>query len=462
MNADLATARTARIQAEQRWRSAAGTPVMSLPEVIENGTISGLRSERSRLESELSKLLQTFGDDYPEVGQVRSQLAAVDGQITTIANQVKNSIRERYQVAARQEAAIAGRMGGLRSETLQDQDRRVRFDILNRDAATNRELYASLLQRYRQVSTAAGVTNNNISILDRAIPPSSPIKPRPLFNLALAALAGLGLGLLLAFIRERLTDTLRTPDDVTSKLKQPLLGTTPKLPGKMDVNEALTASTSSISEAYHSVRSSIEFSSAAGLPKTLLITSSRPGEGKSTTALAVAADFARFGRNVLLVDADLRMPSLHKTLDVRNDVGLVNVIVGKTKLQDAVVGTGGLMFLPSGPIPPNPAELLAPHIVARFVDEALARYDIVIFDGPPVLGLADAPQIGRIVEGTVLVLEADGAHRGQAKTAIKRLEAANARVLGVVLSKFNAAASGYGDQYGYNYSYGESKKLSAS
>ena len=455
MNNDLAAARTARIQAEQRWRTAAGTPVMSLPEVIDNGTIAGLQGERARLTSQLGKLRQTFQDDYPDVQRLRTEIASTEREIGTIANQVRNSIRERYEVAASQEGAMSSRMAGLKSATLNEQDLRVRFDILNRESATNRELYAALLQRYREVSTAAGVTTNNVSVLDAAVPVPSPIRPRPLVNMALATLAGLALGLLIAFVRERLDDTIRSPADVLDKLRLPLLGTTPVLPPRTMV-QALASPKSQLSEAYHSIRSSIEFASANGFPRTLLVTSSRAAEGKSTTSLALARNFVSLGHKVLLIDADLRLPSLHRALDVANDVGLVHVLIGKMKLSDAVQPLEDLTFLPSGPIPPNPTDLLASHNVGRFLHDALNGYDVIVIDGPPVMGLADSPQLARVVEGTLLVVEASRANRGHVRTAIRRLAAANANVLGIVLTKFSARQSGYEEDYGYSYKYGAS------
>lgn len=456
MNGDLATARTARIQAEQRWRAASNTPVMNLPEVLDNPTINSLQGDRARLNSNLSKLRQTFTDDYPDVVRLKSEIAGINTQISAIASQILNSIRERYEVAARQESGIASRMGGLKSETLQEQDRRVQYDILNREAATNRELYTGLLQRYRQVSTAAGVVNNNISILDQATSLGAPIRPRPIVNMALALVAGLGLGFLIAFVRDHLDDSVHSPDDVQRKLELPLLGTTPAL-GRGAVKDQLAHSRSGISEAYHSIRSSIEFA-AGEVPRSLLVTSSRSGEGKSTTAVALAADFARFGKRVLLVDADLRLPSLHKAMGGENQAGLVHVLTGKLPLDEAVRLVGDVTLLTSGPIPPNPTELLSPMAMTAFLKKAGVQFDIIVLDGPPVMGLADAPQLARAAEATVLVVEASRAGRSHAKTAIRRLRAAGGGLIGVVLTKFSARTSGYNDDYGYYYQYGTDRK----
>lgn len=454
MNADLASARTNRIQAEQRWRTAAGMPLMSLPEVVQNGSIQSLQSERAALVGALNKLQQTFTADYPDVVRARASIATIDAEIQSRARQILDSVRQQYVTAASQENAMASRMGGLKSATLQEQDRRVQFDILNRDAATNRTLYDALLQRYREVTTAAGVTNNNISILDKAMANGNPVSPKPLRNMFLALIAGLGLGFGIAFLRDRLNDQVRSPDEVLSKLGLPLLGTTPVV-ASGSVTTDLALPSSGLSESYHSIRSSIEFATTSGAPRSLLITSSRPGEGKSTTALAMAADFSTVGLKVLLVDADLRRPSLHKAMGIANENGFVHVLIGRMPIEAAVRSIQGVDFLPSGAIPPNPTELLAPNNIRGFLKTASAKYDLVIFDGPPVMGLADSPQMSSVVESTVLVLES-AAQRGQARTVIRRLRAAKANLVGIVLTKFSSKHSGYGHDYGYYYEYSDS------
>ncbi|MDB5699409.1 MAG: hypothetical protein JWN69_2213 [Alphaproteobacteria bacterium] len=451
MNSDLATARTARIQAEQRWRTASSMPLMGLPEVVQNAAIQGLQSDRAALVGTANKLEQTFTPEYPDVVRAKASIASIDKEIQMRARQVLDSIRQQFVAAERQENAIAARMGGLKADTQQEQDRRVQFDILNREAGTNRALYDGLLQRYREVSTAAGVTNNNISVLDRAAADRTPVSPKPLRNMFLALVAGLGLGLGIAFVRDRMSDSVRSPDDVLSKLGLPLLGTTPVVRAA-NVKRDLTLPRSALSEAYHSVRSSIEFATTSGAPRSLLITSTRPGEGKSTTAMAMAADFATVGMKVLLVDADLRRPALHSAMGIANKNGFVHILVGRQTIEGAVRQAEGFKFLPSGAIPPNPSELLAPHHIRAFLQKAEALFDVVIFDGPPVMGLADSPQLSSVVDSTVLVMEA-ATNRGQARAVIRRLRAAKANVVGIVLTKFSAKDAGYGHDYAYYYEY---------
>ncbi|HEY0625150.1 MAG TPA: CpsD/CapB family tyrosine-protein kinase [Allosphingosinicella sp.] len=222
---------------------------------------------------------------------------------------------------------------------------------------------------------------------------------------------------------------------------------------------ALAEPRSTLTESYHALRTSLELSSPAGLPSSLLFTSSQPGEGKSTSSFATARDFARIGRKVLLVDADLRKPSMHKVLELQNEVGLSSLLAHQKKLGEVVQRqvAPNLDFIAAGPLPPNPAELLAAGPLDELLAELTAAYDLVVVDAPPVMGLSDSPLLASRVGGTVFVVEANRAHRGQAKIAIRRLLSTQARLLGAVLTKFDAQTIGYGygEDYGYGYRYGD-------
>jgi capsular exopolysaccharide synthesis family protein len=454
MNSDLAAARSARIRAEQRWQQASATPLMSLPEVQSSGTVQGLLSRKAELSTELARLRQQFKDDYPDVARLRTQIGQIDAEIRTYAAQVRESVRDAYLTAARQEASMAGNIGGLRSQTLADQARRSEWQRINREAEGHRNLYNSLLQRFQEVSTAAGVTTNNMAVIERAAPPSQPAVPNPPLYLALAAAAGLILGLLIGLLRELMKDPIRSPDDVYAKLGVPLIGTTPVALHK-SAHEELVYGNSALSEAYHSIRVSTELGTGTA-PRSLLITSSRPGEGKSTTALALAADYASIGLKVLLIDADLRRSGLHEIIGGHNDAGLVDVL-RNAALEGVVQHFENIDFLASGLKPDNPAEVLSSGRVREFIDKSSRLYDVILFDGPPVMGIADAPQIARVVEGTLLVVKANSSQRSNVQMALRRLRSVNAVIFGVILTKFDPASAGYGAKYGdvYDYSYGQ-------
>jgi len=453
-NSDLSSAKTERIRAEEKWRHASRTPLFSLSEVLNNPTIQQLQSEKARKEAGYRELLDRYKPDYPTAKEARAEVSALDGEIIALARTIRNSIRNEFEVARRQEASLARSVGALKADTLNEQNKRVRLNTLARDVDTDRSQYQALLERFKAVSTAADVVTNNVSILDRAQGVKK-IAPRPLVNVALAGFVGAFFALMAAFIRETFDDSVRSPDDVSRKLGLPLLGTTPTVKLDSGIITTLSDRKSAIAEAYSSIRSSLDFSTRNGAPSSVLITSSQPSEGKSTSAIALADSFGRTGKRVLLVDSDLRNPSLHQYLDRKNNGGLVAVLTGNSKLENQAQRYEGMNFdfLSCGPIPPDPAEIIVSETIARFLTEYSAGYDIIIFDGPPVMGLADSPQISRSVEGTIMVVEAGRIHGGQTKTAIRRLQHAEAHVLGIVLSKFDGDKEGYGKYYGNQYYY---------
>jgi capsular exopolysaccharide synthesis family protein len=445
-------AQATRLQTQEQWQRARATPLASVPEVLANPAVQELSRRRAELLASYQQERQRHKEDYPTVRQAQAAIDEIDRQIRIIGTSVLNSIRYSYETAANQERAFARRIDQLKSATLSEQDRSVRYNILKREADTNRELYEGLLQRFREISAASGATNNNVAVIDRAEPPTRPFAPRPMVNLALASLLGLTLSIAAVFMRERLDDAIRDPEDTERKLGLPLLGIMPRTDVSNLLDE-LSRPRSPLIEAAQALQISLELSSNDGMPDAVLISSSRQGEGKSTTAALLAAIMAQSGKRVALVDADLRKPSLHRYLGHSNDLGLSTLLAGQASLEAVLHDTNisGLSLLPSGPIPPNPAQLLGSTRLADYLRQLQTQYDRVIIDAPPVLGLADAPRLASVVKGVIFVVEADRAHRGGAKAALKRLSNTRAFVLGAVLTKFSGKVGA--DNYEY-YGYG--------
>ncbi len=457
LNASLAEARAQRIAAEARWRSARSTSLMTLPEVLSNPSIQRLTEQRAQLDSEYQQKLSIYQPDYPEMVRLKAQIDEADGQIQTIAGNIRTSIQSQYVIAANQERALQAQVGGLTGDALDLRDRSIQYNILQRELDTTRTLYEGLLQRYKEVSVTGDVTANNISIIDSANPPATPSKPNMLINLALAALFGLGFGVVAALVLEALDETIATPDDVEKKLGIPVLGVVPLLDKGQTTAAALADIRSGFSEAYYSLRTALQFSTPDGAPTSLLVSSARPAEGKSTTAYAVALNLARVGKRVLLVDGDLRNPSMHRVVGVDNERGMSNLLSGSSDLASVIQRTRqeNLYFIPCGPLPPNPAELWGGDRLRQFLAEARNNFDHVVVDGPPVLGFADSPLLAATVGGVLFVLESRRTRRGQARGALRRLKVGRARLLGAVLSKFNARSTSYGGyDYAYDYNYG--------
>lgn len=461
LNADTATSEATRLRARELWEQARRAPLMSLPEVLGNETIQRLSQKRAEDFANLSEVRRRLKPDHPVVIQAVAEIATLDQEIRQLAEGIRRSIQNQYLAADRQHDALAQQVAALKGATLAEQDRSVRYNILRREVDTNRQLYESLLQRYKEVSAEAGITSNNVTSVDTAEQPRRPTSPRPLLNLLLALAAGLGLALLYAFGRDYLDDSIRDPQDVEEKLRIPLLGVVPDSKGEAPII-ALENPKSEISEAYHAIRASIELSSNQGPPRSILVTGSSKSEGKSTTSFALARDFTALGRRVLLIDADLRRPSLHRALGISlPDEGLSSVLARVSDRNTPILDTAieGLRFLPSGRLPPDPATLFAGTAMQDLLAALTADYDVVIVDGPPVLALADATQLTAAAQATVFVAEAAGAHFGQARNAVLRLMRAGGNVIGCVVTKYNAKKSGYGQSYDYyRYSYDDTSR----
>lgn len=466
LNAALGEARRDRIRAEARWRQAqASKGMVLLGEIGENSIISSLQERRANLTAEYQDKLRIFKPDYPAMQQLKSQIEEVERQVVAEVGAIKSAIQAEFLAAQEQERLLAEQMSGLKTEVLDLQNRSIQYNIFKREVDTNRQLYDGLLQRYKEIGVAGGVTNNNIAVVDRA-QRGYKFKPSLSRNMAMGLVAGLMLGVLLALVFEYLDDTLKSPEDVEKQLGMSVLGVIPLLKAPMTPTRALEDPRSAFAEAYRSVRTALQFSTDSGVPRCLLVTSATPSEGKSTTALTLAKNFAQLGKRVLIIDGDLRNPSLHRTLGKSNETGLSNYLAGASKATEVIQATDtpGLMYMPTGPLPPNPAELLMGPKMLSLVSIASEKFDQVIIDGPPVMGLADAPILANLAHGTLLVVEAGETRIGVAKNALKRLYAARAHVIGALLTKFSAKHAGYGYGYGgYNYySYGaqaDTKKL---
>jgi succinoglycan biosynthesis transport protein ExoP len=455
INTVLSEASAQRIAAQERFNSATKAPTLSLPEVQNNGTVQSLIRERALLAARYAEMGQRRQERFPEMVQIKAQIDSIDRQIAMIGKTVIDALRENLDYAQRRETKLRGQLNSLRSEALTEQERSVQYNLLRREADTNRQLYDMLLQRYREISTVAGVIAANIIMLDSAEVPGGPVEPQPLINMMVALAIGLGVAVALAYLRETFDDAVRAPEEIEEKLNTQFLGAIPKLGEEEDPFDQLEVRTSPLSESYLALRSVLSFSTSEGLPKVILCTSSLPGEGKSTTSYALARSFGAIGKKTLLLDGDLRKPTVHYLFDLPREPGFSEVIVGDKPIAEVVhhASTPNLDVLTCGTMPPNPAELFSGDHAAAAIDKLAEIYDVIIIDGPPVMGLADAPLLASIADGTLLIVEAGRGYRGQAKVAIRRLRANSARIIGAVLTKFDARQSGYGYAYEYNYSY---------
>lgn len=452
LNNALSKATSDRIQAEARYQQSGRTGSSS--EALSNLAINALRQKRAELAAEYQRLMTQFEPGYPAAKAVQSQIDQLDRSITREEGRVSGSILAEYREAQSRELALQARVDQLKSSYLDLRRRSIQYNIYQQEVDTNRALYDGVLQRFKEIGVAGGVGINNIVVVDPADTPQKPSSPRMVLNLGIALLVGLSLGAAVALTLEQMDEAISDPTEVQRRLGLPLLGSVPKVDSGTP-KEALLDRKSELVDAYIAVQTNLAFTTEHGVPRSFAVTSTRPGEGKSTTALALATTLTRAKRKVILVDGDMRSPSVHHLGGVDHDHGLSNYLSGEDNIDVLTFPMQDLGFtaMSAGPIPPNAAELLTGTRLSLLIDRLLETYDHVVIDSPPVMGLADAPLIAGRVEGVIYAVESHGIRSSLVKTAIARLVSANSRIFGGVLTKFEArkAHYGYGYEYGYNY-----------
>ena len=456
LNSALTQATADRIRAEARYQQAGRSGASE--EALTNPAINSLRQRRAELSADYSRLMVQFEPGYPAAKAIQAQIDQLDRSIGREEGRVTGSQLADYREAQEREKALQTRVDQLKSNYLDLRRRSIQYNIYQQEVDTNRALYDGLLQRFKEIGVAGGIGVNNISIVDTAEAPQRPSSPRLLLNLAVALIAGLGIGGILAFALEQMDDAFTDPSEVTRRLGLSLLGSVPKVSDSTTPRDELLDRKSSLFDAYLAIQTNLGFTTERGVPRSFAITSTRPAEGKSTTALSLATTLARAQRKVILVDGDMRSPSVHHLGGVDHDRGLSNFLTGEDDIATLTFPMTDLGFtaMSAGPIPPNAAELLTGNRLSLMIDRLLEEFDHVVIDSPPVMGLADAPLIASRVEGVVYAVESHGIRSGMVKTALARLVSANAHIFGAVLTKFESSKAHYGYGYEYGYGYGRS------
>lgn len=433
-----------------------------------NELLQKLEEKSAELKGQYLEALGQYGPNFPKVVRLREQSAENLAQIGKEQDRVIERIRKDYTIAQSRRALAAAAVARQKEQLGSLNQLLVQHNILQREFEANQQLYQNLMQRLKDATLSAGLRSTNIHLVDTALPPDKPVRPRKLLNVTLALLAGMILGMVFAFAQEALDHSVKTPEELEAMLAIPFLGIVPMQQqsgvyglrrGNQKNGNAVSAAlmaakspTSSLAEAYRSLRTVLLLSLPDNPPRTLLVTSAEAGAGKTVNSLNLGTVLAQRKGPVLIVDCDLRKSGISRLLKIEGKPGLSTILTGtgNAPLQQ-LDGVPGLWVLPSGPTPPNPADLISGERMEKLLAKLSERFEHIIIDSPPVLAVADATILSPMVDGVVVVAQCGGTAKGALLRTCRTLENAGSRTLGVILNKFDHSQQGY--YYSY-YSYG--------
>jgi polysaccharide biosynthesis transport protein len=440
------------------------TDVQAVPEVQENKRTQELRGRLDVLKQKRDELLVSYTEEWPEVKRITQQITQLEEVLNTAPKEVLSAMKTRLDAAEAREGMLREAYNRQRGVTSQQYQDMIALGAIRQELETNKQILNTLLQRQRELQITSSDKPNNVSVATQARVPGSPIGPQRTRNIFLALMLSLAAGVGLAFLLDYLDDTLKSVNDIDRYIHLPalavipaLLRNEPRLRLKMigagsqsdDSDRDSTAlalindSRSPIAEAYRHLRTSLLLSSAGQPPKTILMTSSQPSEGKTTTAVNTAIMLAHTGAEVLVVDCDLRRPRLHSHFNVPNTRGITNYLSGETDLDSLLQAYGSLpnlKIMTSGPVPPNPAELLGSNEMRKLLGELGERFTHVIIDSPPCISFTDASILSTMVDGVVLVVHGGRSSRAVVRRAKQQLLDVGANIFGVVLNNVKLEA----------------------
>jgi succinoglycan biosynthesis transport protein ExoP len=473
---ELTQAQADRFQKESLFGLVQAGEYGSLPGVVDNRLLQDLTVRLADLERDRAQLAATFKDDYPRVKEVHSQIAEVQSALDRERRRAAQKIGNDYFAALRREKLVQQAFAEKQTQANQFAAKSVQYGILSREVDSNKGLYEGLLQRLKEAGVSAGLKASNIRVVDPGTVSYKPVSPILPLNLGLAAFLGMALGVAIAFLQERLDQTLRNVDDVDQVLSMPVLGLIPVLkssrgrknkrisrdsnhfvfglldskiaasntPGMTDPNGHDISRASAWPEAFRELRTSVILSGAGRLANSILVTSAQAGEGKTTVAVNLAVSLAQLGQPVLLVDADLRRPGIQDYFP-QHESHLSNFLAGHGAWQQMVVPTpvDGLYVLHAGPIPENPSELLSSERMRALMRESIATYRFVILDSPPLLSGADGRILGSMAGATILVVKSGVTPRPAVQYALSQARSVGTNLIGVVLNRLDQSQNDY-------------------
>ena len=478
LSKDLTNAQSDRLQ-KQALDELVGANEFQVALLAQSELLEKLEEKAAELKTQYADAQEQYGPNFPKVVRLRDQVAEIQSLVEKERARVVGRIRHDYEAALAREKLLTAAVAEEKVEVGKLSQLLIQHNLLQREFETNQQLYDKLLQRLKDATVSAGLRATNIHAVDGALVPSVPVRPKKLLNLGIALLAGMIVGITLAFVEEGLDNSIKNAEDVERLIGAPTLAIVPSanLNGSSSrwlkngrrrrtthngavALAVLKQPSSALTESYRALRTAILLSTAPRPPQALLVTSPQPNEGKTCTSVNLAMALAQRGGRVLIIDGDLRKPGVARHLDLANDMGLSSLLTGAHGVDEALRNFGlvpNLWVLPAGPSPPNPAELLSSPTMEEVMRRLRLHFDHLIVDSPPALMVTDATLLSTLVDGVVLVVESDVTVRGALVRAQRVLESAGGKILGAVLNKVDLRRDGYyyyGSHYGrYYHSY---------
>jgi succinoglycan biosynthesis transport protein ExoP len=465
LNTQLVRAETKRKELEALYNTVAkhsenlrGAEIV--PAIAAEPTIQSLRNQILKAEENREELSKKFGKKHPAMIKAEEELRILQQKKDQEIKRVIGTIKTEYELAKSNEGSLRRMLSSAKAEALDLNEKFIQYGVLSREVETNRQLYDALIKKMKEQSVTEEIRTVNVWVVEKAEKPVSPVKPRRTLNILLGIIVGLFGGIGLAFFIEYLDNTIKSPEDVETRLRVPVLGVVPLLESKEEnIEEMILREPQSLyAESYKTVRTAVLLSSATKPPQNIQITSMGPEEGKTVTSVNLAITIARSGYSVLLIDGDLRKPRIHTIFRLNNLSGLSTYLAGATPDIETVFKRplSSLTVVPSGPIPPNPSELLGSGRMHELIQILNDRFDVVIWDSPPLMTVTDSLILSRMLDGTIIVTRAgkttyELVDRGLKLLRGRRETDLESRVLGVVINGLDIKKSGpYYYQY-YNY-----------
>jgi capsular exopolysaccharide synthesis family protein len=466
LNAAVTRAKTERIQKETAYQQIAAVrsdreALDTIPTILANQFIQQQKAELANLVRQQAQLSEKLGPNHPEMAKVRLAIetaqSRIDGEVAKSVQALKNDAAQ----AKAQEESLVRALEQQKREALDLNQKGIAYGSLERDAASNRQIFEALMQRTKETGISEQLKASNIRIVDAAEVPRSPVSPNSRTNLLLAVVGGFTLAVCSAFFVDYLDNRITLPTQIRSHLGLPCLGMIPAITTPAEGASAnpllIEGVQASFAEAFRGVRTSVLFSSIGDGGRSLAVTSTGPGEGKTVVSSNLALALAQTGQRVLLIDADMRRPRVHEVFGLQQEPGLSNVLVGDAKVSEATqqISAGGLWVMPAGHIPPNPAELLGSARFEQFIENLKKHFAWVVIDTPPVMPVTDAPIVAHIASGTIFVVGAEMTSHRIARAAVEQLADANGRLLGAILNRVDLDNHSYYYSQYYRKEYGE-------